>query len=40
MLTALKTRLLKIEIVFLSEDISYNVEDNSWAPVIYTGVSD
>jgi hypothetical protein len=39
MLTALKTRPLT-ETVFLSEDISYNVEDNFWAPVIHTGVSD
>jgi len=31
--------LLKTETVFLSEDISYNVEDNSWASVIHTGVS-
>jgi hypothetical protein len=40
MVTALKTLLLKTEILFLSEDMSYNVEDNSWASVIHTGVSD
>jgi hypothetical protein len=40
MLTALKTRLLKNETVFLSEDISDNLEDTFWASVIHTSVSD
>jgi hypothetical protein len=31
---------LKTETAFLSEDISYIVEDNSWAYVIHSGVSD